>query len=101
MRKTAIAIVILAFMASLSVAVSAGTSYRSSDSSAEVIIGTVAIMSTNSLTVNDNKTRTYRTVDTRSNMISGLQKGNKVKIILQKNSNLAETVTKINGKSGK
>ena len=102
MRKMTISIITLAFVVSLAAAAaSAATTYKSSDSSAEVIMGTVLIMSTNSLTVNDDKTHTYRTVDIRGGMLSGLHEGDKVKIILQKNSNLAEKVTKIKSKSGK
>ena len=98
MKKMTISIVALAIIVSLAAAASAATTYKSSDTPAEVITGKVVIISTNSLTVNDDKTRTLRTVDARGDMLSGLQEGDKVKIILQKNSNLAEQVTKLKGK---
>ena len=101
MRKMAVSVITLAFMVSLAAAALAGMSYKSSDTSSEPIIGTVVIMSTNSLTVKDDKTHTYRTVDIRGDMMSDLKEGDRVKIILQKNSNLAQKVTKIKSKSGK
>ncbi|MBU4377273.1 MAG: hypothetical protein KKD29_07380 [Candidatus Omnitrophica bacterium] len=99
MRKMAIFVVTLAFMVSLTQTASAGMRYGSSDTSSEVITGTVLFMSTNSLTVKDNKTRTNRTVDIRSDLMSGLEEGDKVKIVLQKNSNLAEKVIKLKSRS--
>lgn len=101
MTKIIVSIVTLMFIASLAAAASAGTSYGISDTSSEPIIGTVLFMSTNSLTVKDNKTRTYRTVDITIDKMSGLEEGDRVKIILQKNSNLAEKVIRIKSKAKK
>ncbi|MFH0838964.1 MAG: hypothetical protein V1893_02140 [Candidatus Omnitrophota bacterium] len=101
MRKMAIFVVTLALIVGLAQTASAGMRYGSSDTLSEVITGTVLIMSTNSLTIKDDKTHTYRTVDIRGDLMSGLAEGDKVKITLQKNSNLAEKVIKLKSKSGK